>query len=154
MERAEKFWNPYRAGIALGLVLLSTFLVMGKGLGASGAANRIGVFIAAKRDDGKPLTYAADEEHGLLGADTVFARHPGDGRVHFGQAVRSTAACGFVELDEQRQAGLMVYVIPLEHRHQYRRVEKTLHSLLPRFARSRSWRICCTIQTTAEADRG
>lgn len=46
MERAEKFWNPYLAGIALGLVLLTTFLVMGKGLGASGAANRIGVFIA------------------------------------------------------------------------------------------------------------
>ncbi len=46
MERAEKFWNPYLAGIALGLVLLTTFLVMGKELGASGAANRIGVFIA------------------------------------------------------------------------------------------------------------
>jgi uncharacterized protein len=46
MERAENFWNPYLAGIALGLVLLTSFLVMGKGLGASGAANRIGVFIA------------------------------------------------------------------------------------------------------------
>src|SRR6266508_1310973 len=46
MEREEKFWNPYIAGIALGLVLLSSFLIMGKGLGASGAANRIGVFIA------------------------------------------------------------------------------------------------------------
>src|SRR5581483_623458 len=46
MERSEQFWNPYLAGIALGLVLLSTFLVMGKGLGASGAANRFGVFVA------------------------------------------------------------------------------------------------------------
>lgn len=46
MERSEKFWNPYLAGIALGLVLLTSFLVMGKGLGASGAANRFGVFIA------------------------------------------------------------------------------------------------------------
>jgi uncharacterized protein len=46
MERSEKFWNPYLAGIALGLVLLTSFMVMGKGLGASGAANRIGVFIA------------------------------------------------------------------------------------------------------------
>jgi len=46
MDRSEKFWNPYIAGIALGLVLLTTFLVMGKGLGASGAANRIGVFVA------------------------------------------------------------------------------------------------------------
>ena len=33
MERSEKFWNPYLAGIALGLVLLTTFLVMGRGLG-------------------------------------------------------------------------------------------------------------------------
>ena len=43
---SEKFWNPYLAGIALGLVLLTSFLVMGKGLGASGAANRFGVAIA------------------------------------------------------------------------------------------------------------
>ena len=43
MERSEKFWNPYLAGIALGLVLLTTFLVMGRGLGASGAANRLSV---------------------------------------------------------------------------------------------------------------
>lgn len=46
MHQPEKFWNPYFAGVMLGLVLLSTFLVMGRGLGASGAANRIGVAIA------------------------------------------------------------------------------------------------------------
>ncbi len=40
---ANKFWNPYLAGVALGLVLLSAFLVMGKGLGASGASLRFGV---------------------------------------------------------------------------------------------------------------
>ncbi len=40
---SNKFWNPYLAGIALGLVMLSSFLIMGKGLGASGAANRLGV---------------------------------------------------------------------------------------------------------------
>lgn len=39
----ERFWNPYLAGVALGLVLLASFLVMGHGLGASGAANRVGV---------------------------------------------------------------------------------------------------------------
>jgi hypothetical protein len=38
-----KFWNPYLAGVALGLVLLTSFVVMGKGLGASGASFRIGV---------------------------------------------------------------------------------------------------------------
>lgn len=39
----EKFWNPYLAGVALGLVLLSAYVVMGKGLGASGASFRLGV---------------------------------------------------------------------------------------------------------------
>jgi uncharacterized protein len=38
-----KFWNPYLAGAALGLVLLSAYAVMGKGLGASGVSFRLGV---------------------------------------------------------------------------------------------------------------
>ena len=42
----QSFWNPYIAGIALGLVLLTSFLVTGKGLGASGAATRIGQFVS------------------------------------------------------------------------------------------------------------
>jgi hypothetical protein len=46
MERSERFWNPYLAGMALGLVLLTTFLVMGRGLGASGAANRLSIAVA------------------------------------------------------------------------------------------------------------
>lgn len=37
------FWNPYVAGVVLGLVLLSSFLVMGFGLGSSGAATRLAV---------------------------------------------------------------------------------------------------------------
>lgn len=41
-------WNPYVAGFALGLVLLASFLVLGFGLGASGAANRTGAFLAHK----------------------------------------------------------------------------------------------------------
>lgn len=45
MERnPDRFWNPYLGGVALGLVLLVTFLVMGKGLGASGASFRLGVW--------------------------------------------------------------------------------------------------------------
>src|SRR5574342_716555 len=44
MERnPDKFWNPYLAGAVLGLVLLSAFLVMGKGLGASNTSLRLGV---------------------------------------------------------------------------------------------------------------
>ena len=31
------YWNPYLAGIGLGLVLLASFVIMGRGLGASGA---------------------------------------------------------------------------------------------------------------------
>lgn len=45
MERSEKFWNPYVAGVALGLVLLASFLVTARGLGASGAATRVGQFV-------------------------------------------------------------------------------------------------------------
>ena len=40
------FWNPYVAGVALGLVLLASFVVMGFGLGSSGAVTRIGVMIS------------------------------------------------------------------------------------------------------------
>ncbi len=44
MERdPNRFWNPYLAGVALGLVLAATFLVMGTGLGASGGSLRMGV---------------------------------------------------------------------------------------------------------------
>ncbi len=39
----DRFWNPYFAGLMLGLVLLASFLIVGKGLGASGAANRMGI---------------------------------------------------------------------------------------------------------------
>jgi uncharacterized membrane protein YedE/YeeE len=39
----KRFWNPYVAGVALGLVLLTAFVVTGRGLGASGAASRVGV---------------------------------------------------------------------------------------------------------------
>ena len=44
-----RFWNPYFAGIALGGVLLSSFLITGHGLGASGAATRIGQFFTSFR---------------------------------------------------------------------------------------------------------
>lgn len=39
---AGKLWNPYVGGVALGLVLLASFLVLGHGIGASGAASRLG----------------------------------------------------------------------------------------------------------------
>src|SRR5512136_2907930 len=33
----QAYWNPYLAGLGLGLVLLAAFVIMGRGLGASGA---------------------------------------------------------------------------------------------------------------------
>jgi uncharacterized protein len=37
----KPYWNPYAAGLLLGLVLLATFLVTGQGLGASAFAKRV-----------------------------------------------------------------------------------------------------------------
>jgi len=42
---ARPFWNPYVAGIALGLVLLASFVVVGRGLGASGAYKLAGAAV-------------------------------------------------------------------------------------------------------------
>lgn len=36
-QRAATYMNPYVAGVGLGLVLLAAYVVMGRGLGASGA---------------------------------------------------------------------------------------------------------------------
>jgi hypothetical protein len=41
----NRFWNPYLAGVGLGLVLLTAFVVMGSGLGASGASLRAGIAV-------------------------------------------------------------------------------------------------------------
>ena len=38
----KNLWNPYLAGVALGLALLLSYVVLGHGLGASGAASIIG----------------------------------------------------------------------------------------------------------------
>lgn len=37
----KPYWNPYLAGTGLGLVLLLSYLVLGTGLGASGALTRV-----------------------------------------------------------------------------------------------------------------
>lgn len=41
MITPRPYMNPYRAGIGLGLVLLAAFVVMGRGLGASGAISSL-----------------------------------------------------------------------------------------------------------------
>ncbi len=77
MERnPEKFWNPYLAGLALGAVLLSTYLVMGKGLGASGASFRLGVWatnvVAPAHASSVPAMAGAMEDHHPLNDWLVF----------------------------------------------------------------------------------
>lgn len=37
LRRSAAYMNPYLAGFGIGLVLLATFVIMGRGLGASGA---------------------------------------------------------------------------------------------------------------------
>lgn len=37
LNSPKPYWNPYWAGFGLGLVLLASFVIMGRGLGASGA---------------------------------------------------------------------------------------------------------------------
>jgi hypothetical protein len=47
VEAAQPYLNPYLAGIGLGLVLLAAFVVMGRGLGASGAFSALVAWAAS-----------------------------------------------------------------------------------------------------------
>ena len=77
MDRPQKFWNPYLAGVALGVVLLAAFLVTGSGLGASGAANRMGAAavnaVAPAHADATPqLAKLKEGGHSILDDRLVF----------------------------------------------------------------------------------
>jgi uncharacterized membrane protein YedE/YeeE len=43
---ARPYWNPYFVGFLLGLVLLATYVVTGRGLGATGAFSSIAAWLA------------------------------------------------------------------------------------------------------------
>jgi hypothetical protein len=70
MNRENQFANPYLAGVALGLVMLTAFLVMGKGLGASGAASRLGIAAvgAVAAEHVASNSYMASASEGVRGA--------------------------------------------------------------------------------------
>jgi hypothetical protein len=57
----QPYWNPYQAGIAIGLVLLAAFVLVGRGLGASGAFTSVvatGVHAVAPKHAGASAFYA------------------------------------------------------------------------------------------------
>lgn len=69
---AKPYWNPYLAGVGLGLTLLLSYVVLGTGLGASGGITRIAAasahaiapaaierndYLAGYFADGRPLAY-------------------------------------------------------------------------------------------------
>lgn len=64
---ARPYWNPYLAGAFLGLVLLASYLVAGRGLGATGAFSSVAAWIAS----------LASPEHAQ--ANPVHARYLADG---------------------------------------------------------------------------
>jgi uncharacterized protein len=59
--------DPYLAGVALGLVLLASFVVMGRGLGASGAFKSSATGLVAAVDPSRAV------------ASPLFSRYLGDG---------------------------------------------------------------------------
>lgn len=54
--RMERYWSPYAAGAAIGLVLLTSFLILGNGLGASSAFSRTAAVMLDKVMPGWPQT--------------------------------------------------------------------------------------------------
>ena len=69
-DRAARYWHPYAAGLVLGIVLLLTFVAMGRGLGASGAFVRVvaaGVRqVSPERAATNPVYRSAGGEGGAL----------------------------------------------------------------------------------------
>lgn len=47
-EEDKTLWNPYVAGIVLGVVLFAAFVLTGQGIGGSGGTTRIGAWVASK----------------------------------------------------------------------------------------------------------
>ncbi|MCK6448648.1 MAG: YeeE/YedE family protein [Planctomycetes bacterium] len=60
-RRAAPYWNPYLAGAGLGLVLVFAYVVLGTGLGASGAVARTAAVLADR------VAPAATEQNAYFG---------------------------------------------------------------------------------------
>lgn len=66
MSNPKPYWNPYVAGVLLGLVLLATFLIAGQGLGASAFPKRT---LAVAAQEVAPQWTAGNAEFGPYVAD-------------------------------------------------------------------------------------
>lgn len=77
-RKTQPYWNPYIAGVGLGLVLLAAFVSMGRGLGASGAFSSlvsVGVNAVAPehaKSNGFFAEYLGDGTHNPLKEWLVF----------------------------------------------------------------------------------
>jgi len=69
VQRVKPFWPPLVAGVALGLVLLLTFVLTGHGLGATGATTRATAWL------GLAVAPAATQSNAYLGP-MVEGGHP------------------------------------------------------------------------------
>lgn len=69
-QQPEPYWNPYVAGVGLGLVLLAAFVIMGRGLGASGAFTSLVVAGVQKVAPGHAQSNA------------FYAKYPGGGSMN------------------------------------------------------------------------
>jgi hypothetical protein len=72
----KPFWNPYVAGVALGLVVLATYVTMGFGVGAASASFRVGVAavnaVAPEHVQGVPALASTVGTRGALDNWIVF----------------------------------------------------------------------------------
>ncbi len=73
----KPFWNPYVAGIALGLVLLASFMVTGRGLGGSGGFKRLNATVLHAADptwaeENPNISAYFSPQHGPLDSWIVF----------------------------------------------------------------------------------
>ncbi len=69
-HKPKPYWNPYVSGVGLGLVLLAAFVVMGRGIGASGAMTSL---VAAG-------VQSISDRHAE--ANAFYVGYLGDGTVH------------------------------------------------------------------------
>ncbi|GMV13838.1 MAG: hypothetical protein AMXMBFR56_20620 [Polyangiaceae bacterium] len=66
-DTPQPYWNSYKAGVVLGLVLLAAFLLTGRGLGASGAVTRMAAYSTQKIE--------ASIQGGTAAEASTFAKH-------------------------------------------------------------------------------